>query len=587
LVTLLITVRDFDLLFQTNNHASNPKTVKLMDNHAIASDATRNFLPDELIGKEIDNMTTEQYFSIFDKMGQGFCIIEVLFDKKDKPYDYLFLKVNTVFEKQTGLKDATGKTVKEMQPAQEEHWFQVYGEVVRKNQPLHFENEAAHLAGGVWYEVFAFPFGIAGSNQVAVLFNNISDRKWHEAQQNYLLQLSDALRSLTDPRQVQKTATEILGTHLNAYRAFFHEIEADGDNYLHVISMGYHQPGAASVIGSYPKDVFSQKVYEELVQGNTVIVEDVKASAMLTPEELPAYQASGLRSFVAVPLFSNGIYVAGVNVHSTTPRRWTASEMYIIKETAERTWTIMQRARMDEALRKSEQQLKELLKAREEFIGIASHELKTPVTSIKSYAELVNESLTATGDVKNAALVAKLSKQVDRLTKLISDLLDTTRIEEGRLIYEYEEFSLNDFLQERVEEIRQIAGKRIITLALNEPSSVRADKERIGQVIANLVTNAVKYSPDNTLIEIQSLVDGDHIEVSVTDHGIGIPEESLPKIFDRFYRVGGQSMSTYPGIGLGLYISAEIIRNHDGKISVTSKEGEGSSFKFRLPLVKK
>src|SRR4030095_16564507 len=114
---------------------------------------------------------------------------------------------------------------------------------------------------------------------------------------------------------------------------------------------------------------------------------------------------------------------------------------------------------------------------------------------------------------------------------------------------------------------------------------ITADRERIAQVLTNLLSNAIKYSPNGTEIKVSSEQNEKEVMVRVADAGIGIPEQYHDKIFDRFYRVGGDSMSAYPGMGLGLYISAEIIRNHGGSMSVKSKEGEGAVFQFTLPVV--
>lgn len=220
------------------------------------------------------------------------------------------------------------------------------------------------------------------------------------------------------------------------------------------------------------------------------------------------------------------------------------------------------------------------------FIGVASHELKTPVTSIKTYGQIVEQSLRANGDEHNAILVEKLNNQIRRLNNLISELLDTTLIEEGKLVYRKEPFVLNDLIMRHVEEMQHVAGGRRLLVQLNEPSLVEADKERINQVLTNLLSNAIKYSPDNTDIVINSIASDNEIEVSIADKGIGIPKDAIGKLFERFYRVSGKTMNTYPGMGLGLYISAEIVKSHGGKIIVESKEGEGSVFKFTLPREK-
>jgi signal transduction histidine kinase len=178
----------------------------------------------------------------------------------------------------------------------------------------------------------------------------------------------------------------------------------------------------------------------------------------------------------------------------------------------------------------------------------------------------------------------KLNNQVDRLVNLIRDLLDTTRIAEGKLQLELETQDLNELIGEKVEELQRISEKHKIIFAPGKLQHLAFDRERIGQVITNLVSNAVKYSPGADEVKIVTESAGEHVRVSVIDRGLGIPEDARPRIFDRFYRVENRKNEALPGMGLGLYISAAIVRRHGGSISVDSQPGKGSVFSFTLPL---
>lgn len=219
---------------------------------------------------------------------------------------------------------------------------------------------------------------------------------------------------------------------------------------------------------------------------------------------------------------------------------------------------------------------------KDEFIGIASHELKTPITSIKGYAEILQEMFTDIDPV-SAGLMQKMDAQIDRLTVLIRTLLDTTKISEGQLVLNPEEFDLNQLLEEQVKDLEYLSQNHQLILKTGQVKPIVADKERIGQVITNLITNAVKYSPRGGKVLITSEDAGDGIKVSVQDSGIGISKSQQGRVFDRFFRVNNPEMQTYPGMGLGLYITAGIIKRHGGTISVTSKSGKGSIFYFVLP----
>lgn len=243
---------------------------------------------------------------------------------------------------------------------------------------------------------------------------------------------------------------------------------------------------------------------------------------------------------------------------------------------------IQERERAEQALRESEAQLRQLLKLRDEFIGVASHELKTPVTSMKAYTEIVQERLDEVGLTDEVDLLSKLNTQVDRLTALINNLLDTTKISEGQLQLNLEELDINELLHERVGEIERTCNHRF-DLQLQDIPTVMADPERIGQVVTNLLSNAVKYSPNGTTITVTSGPGSNGIVVTVQDHGYGIPEADFKKVFDKFYRVTDNNMDTFPGMGLGLYITAQIIQKHQGIIAVKSTKGDGSIFSFILP----
>lgn len=227
---------------------------------------------------------------------------------------------------------------------------------------------------------------------------------------------------------------------------------------------------------------------------------------------------------------------------------------------------------------------KSVEKQKDEFISIASHELKTPVTSIRAYADILLDSFQESGDKESAVLLEKLKGQTDRLTLLIRDLLDVTRITEGQIKLRKTFFDMNGLILAVIEEIQSMSPRHRLVPEL-QPGElpIDADKERIGQVLTNLLSNAVKYSPDSDKVIISSLKDDHTLKVSIQDFGIGIPSESQPRVFERFYRVQDPVIKAYPGMGLGLYISAEIVRQHGGEIILQSEPGKGANFTVILP----
>jgi two-component system CheB/CheR fusion protein len=226
---------------------------------------------------------------------------------------------------------------------------------------------------------------------------------------------------------------------------------------------------------------------------------------------------------------------------------------------------------------------------REDFIKMASHELKTPITTLKGYLQLI---LNAVKDDENeiSPLLIKSSlvtmdKQVNRLTRLMSELLDLSRIEAGQLELNKELFSLNELVIEMVQDVLYTSNKFSINIYHDTECTVHADRDRLGQVLTNLLTNAIKYSPHADKIEVRIYKpEKNRVAVSVKDQGIGVGEKEQEKIFERYYRAEGKSEQTYPGFGVGLYIAGEIIQRHNGKISVESEKGKGSTFTFTLPV---
>ena len=224
-----------------------------------------------------------------------------------------------------------------------------------------------------------------------------------------------------------------------------------------------------------------------------------------------------------------------------------------------------------------------------DFIKMVSHELKTPVTSIKGYVQLL---LMMTDDLHsepNPALVKdsliRIDRQIIKLTRLIAEMLDLTRIKANRLELKTELFNLNTLIVESIEDIRYMNSSHVINIKQDFNCMVNGDKDRIEQVIINLVANAIKYSPDMDQIEVRiQKFQKNQVAVSVKDNGIGIDHTEHQKIFDRFYRVDGKSEQTFPGFGIGLFIVKEIIERHQGFITIESEKGKGAVFTFILPV---
>lgn len=231
-------------------------------------------------------------------------------------------------------------------------------------------------------------------------------------------------------------------------------------------------------------------------------------------------------------------------------------------------------------------QEKEAELRKDDFVNMASHELKTPLTSMKLYIELLAKQLGTYNDEKAIRTIQRIKRQTEKLQELVNDLLDVSRIHTGKLLFKQETFQISDLIEETVETLQATTQGHKIIFAEKQPFLVYADKFRIDQVLTNLITNAMKYSSENKDIIIRVGKEKEYAVVSVQDFGIGIAKEQQKKIFDRLYQVTGNTEKTFPGLGMGLYISREIIKRHKGAIWVESEKGKGSIFYFRLPRVR-
>ncbi|GAB3921180.1 sensor histidine kinase [Mucilaginibacter myungsuensis] len=219
-----------------------------------------------------------------------------------------------------------------------------------------------------------------------------------------------------------------------------------------------------------------------------------------------------------------------------------------------------------------------------DFIGMVSRELKTPLTSLGAIIQVANAKLKTSEDTFLASAMEKAGIQVKRMTAMINGFLTISRLESGKIHIDKQVFDIIDLITDAIEEASLTAGNQEIQFKGSSPIQVLADRDKIGPVISNLLSNALKYSPKATRIEVSCMVKDGAVVISVWDHGMGIAREDLAKIFDRYYRVEAAQTQHIAGFGIGLYLSSEIIQRHNGKVWAESEPGEGSTFYFSLPL---
>jgi two-component system sensor histidine kinase VicK len=227
-------------------------------------------------------------------------------------------------------------------------------------------------------------------------------------------------------------------------------------------------------------------------------------------------------------------------------------------------------------------ELKQDEQRKNDFIGMVSHELKTPLTSLKAYLQLLQ--VKAVQDPFTVVALGKADIQVKKMTTMIDGFLNLSRLESGKIYLDLQRFDVEELIEEVKTEIAVTSTSNPVIFKRCNPIYVHADRNKIGQVITNLLSNAIKYSVDRQNIEISCSITEDKVTVSIKDYGIGIKPEDIERLFERFYRVDTSDMKTISGFGIGLYLSAEIIQRHNGKIWVESDFGTGSTFHFSLSL---
>lgn len=220
---------------------------------------------------------------------------------------------------------------------------------------------------------------------------------------------------------------------------------------------------------------------------------------------------------------------------------------------------------------------------KDDFVGYVTHELKTPITSLSAFIQLLQGYHTKTGDKKSQFLLAKAAGQLDRLTNLLSSFNQVYKAQTGMLALHKEVVDLYELVRETVEMFQYTTTTHMINIEGNVKKPISIDKERVRQVLINLLINAIKYSPAADTIVVKCKEETHSIVVSIQDFGPGIPKDVQAKIFERFFRVRNNQQYNAKGLGLGLYIASEIVKAHKGKLWVESEEGKGATFSFSLP----
>jgi len=379
------------------------------------------------------------------------------------------------------------------------------------------------------------------------------------------LDLNNILQKVTD------ATTELTGAKFGAF--FYNKTDENGDSYMLFTLSGASRESFEKF--GMPRDT---AVFHPTFAGEGVVrVDDITKDPRYGKNKPHAGMPEGhlpVVSYLAVPVISrSGKVIGGLFFGHPELAKFTSEHESLVVAIAGQAAIGIDNAMLYE-------KVLELNDKKDEFIGLASHELKTPLASINGYLQILNRLIK---DETPQKFLGKASLQIRKLTSLVNDLLDVSKIEAGKLKLTIANFELRNIIEDSIELIKNTTDVYDIVL-LESPVScpVEGDSQRIEQVVINLLSNAIKYSPGANRVEVKFFQQEDKVLVGIKDFGLGIPADKINNLFSRFYRVD-EATPNISGLGIGLYLSHEIITRHNGTIWVESELGKGSTFWFSLP----
>lgn len=477
------------------------------------------------------------YYTLFNSIDQGCCIIRVIFDETGKSCDYQFEEVNEAFERQSGLHGAAGRRMREFAPGLEEYWFELYGRIAKTGKPERLVAQASELQR--WYDVHAFRFGNAEDCLVAVLFEDITARK----------QTDDALRDSEERfrNMANNTPFMIWVTEPDASCTFLSRTWYEFTGQTPATGLGFGWLEAV-----HPDD---RGMARDVFMAATAKCEPFRLEYRLLRNDGEYRWAIDA---AAPRLGSDGRFLGFIgSVIDITDRQ------------------------------RAEEKLRDADRRKDEFLATLAHELRNPLAPLRAGLAVLR---SATDSPEQAGRVhAMLERQVNHMVRLVEDLLEISRISGGKVELRKERVNLSTVVLSAVEISQPLidaARHRLVIDLAPEPLVLEADAVRLAQVVANLLNNAAKYTNDGGNIWLGTRHESGQAVVSVMDNGLGISAAMLPKVFELFAQVQTQSYGrSQGGLGIGLTLVRSLVELHGGSVEARSAGiGKGSEFVVRLPL---
>ncbi len=439
-----------------------------------------------------------------------------------------------------------------------------------------------------WYSVAAFP----GAEELSVYFQDISDRKRNENIQRFLVAAGELLNSTLDYESIFQNIARLAVPDL----ADWCSIDSiENDLSIRLVSAAHVDPAkvalAHEIRRRYPPTA-DQPGYHEAIFDRKATIFPVIDSAALEAvahdvEELHIVQQLALKSSMVVPIIGRSRVLGVITfLTSESGRHYSPSDLPLVEELARRAALAIENASLYQAEANARREAETANVLKLQFLAMISHELRTPLTSIKGFATtLLSKDVTWDAESQES-FIAIINEEADKLTELIDQLLDLSRLAAGRLRVNLERQQLRDIISIAMAQLESLTGQHRLLISLPpDLPPVLADSHRIAQVICNLVSNATKYAPKQTKIQLSAVKLSTEIQISVSDEGPGIPKENRAAVFEAFRQLDTVPLQQQKGAGLGLAICKGLVEAHGGRIWVVDQNAPGTTVAFTLPIV--
>jgi PAS domain S-box-containing protein len=549
--------------------------------------------------QDTGNGSEARYRTLFETLIEGFCTVEMIFDANGQPVDYRFLEINPAFEKQTGLRDAQGKSMRELAPNHEAHWFELYGKVALTGRPVHFENEAKAL--GRYYDVRAWRVGGPDSRKVAILFNDITEQKKAEGKLQAQLERLDLLQQITRAIGERQDLRSIF---LVAIRTVEERLPLDfgclclyepTDKRLRVMGLGLRSRELAvelALTEQSPIDI-DENGLARFIRGQLVYEPDV--NQVFSPFSQRLAKA-GLRSVVATPLLVESQIFGVLIAARREPHSFGSGECEFLRQLSEHVALAAHQAQLYGALQTAYEDLRqtreavmqqERLRALGQMASGIAHDINNAISPVALYTDSLLE--------REPNLSAQGRDQLEIIRRAIHDV--ATTVARMREFYRKPESELSlapvqlnelvpqvvDLTRARWSDMPQQRGMviQLQTELADDPPVIMGVESEIREALTNLIFNAVDAMPDGGMLTLRTKVVGNaaersrQVQLTVSDTGAGMDEEARRRCLEPFFTTKGER-----GTGLGLAMVYGMVQRHGAEIDIESAVGQGTTMRL-------